>query len=122
MIKNYSFQKDEKLIVSEKEKIHQIPISDIETIHTESGISIINKSDGRNIVVSRNLSFFENELINIGFVKANRNEIINCAFISKFDLKNKKVKINDKIINISCRNLKKVIKIIKKNNTIKTKK
>ena len=120
MIKDYSFQKYEKLIVSEKGKIHQITIADIKTIYTEAGVSTIHKSDGNNIIVSKNLTFFEKELINLGFVKANRNEIINCTFISNFDLKNKKVKINNEIINISCRNLKKFIRILKNDYTIKS--
>ena len=106
MKKNYNFQKDEKIIVSEKNKLHQITVAEIETIYSESGISTINKSDKNKLVFAKNLLFFEKELKDFGFVKANRNEIVNCAYILNINLKTKQVELcNNNIINISRRNL-----------------
>ncbi len=123
MIKDYSSQKEEKLIIRERGKIHQITVADIEIIHSESGISTVIKTDGKNIVISKNLTFFEKELAKYGFARANRNKIINCAFVSTFDLKNKKIITTDeKTIKISCRNLKTFIEIFKNVNTLKVKK
>ena len=114
MKKNYKFQENEKLIIKERNRIHQISISEIEYIHSEAGITIINTIDKNKIILSKNLKYFEKQLVDFEFEKANRNEIVNCAFISKFDMKRREVKINDKIIRISYRNLKNFTKKFKK--------
>ena len=107
---NYNLKKGKKIIVSEKNKIHQINLEDIIFIHSESGISTINKLDRGKLTFAKNLSFFEKQLENIGFAKANRNKIVNCAYISSFNFKNKQIKLcNNDVINISRRNLNKFI-------------
>ena len=118
MKKNYEFQKGEKLIISEKNKIHQIEISEIEIIYTESGISTIKKRDKSSISVSKNLSYFDKELADLEFERANRNEIINCAFITDFNIKQRELKLSNNIVKISHRNLKKFTKIFSNNDTL----
>ena len=118
MKKNYNFQKDEKLIIREKEKLHQITVSDIETIHSESGISTIKKINNEKIVLTKNLSFFEKELAELDFIRANRNEIINCACILNFDSKNKQIELcNNRKIKISRRNIRHIKEKLFKRST-----
>ena len=118
MKKNYNFQKDEKLIIREKEKLHQITVSDIATIHSESGISTIKKINNEKIVVAKNLSFFEKELAELDFIRANRNELINCACILNFNSTNKHIELcNNRKIKISRRNIRHIHEKLFKRST-----
>lgn len=110
MKKNYDFQNTKKLILKEKYKIHQISISEIVYIYSESGISTIYKSDNSKLHISKNLSFFEKELVEFEFERANRNELVNCAYILDFDIKKRQVSTVNNKLNIICRNLKKFLK------------
>lgn len=106
MTKDYSIQVNARLIVKEISKIHQIPINEIVFIHSESGISTIYKSDNSKVIVSKNLAFFQKNLCAYAFKKANRNKLINCAYVLFIDTKNRQLRLLDCIIDISCRNIK----------------
>jgi len=97
-------QKDKKLIIVEKDKIHQINIDQISYIRSESGLSSIKFVKLKNIHISKPLTFFEKELSNMGFIRSNRNELINCINIKEY-IPNKKqiILINNIVLNISHR-------------------
>lgn len=119
MKKNYNSQKEEKLIISEKNKFHQINLSDITHIHSEGGISTIYKYNKDKFYISKNLTYFETELTKMYFVRANRNELINCASVIKFDHKNKKIELKNGIcIKISRRKIKEIKEIFTNEKTV----
>ena len=111
MIKDYSFQKNEKIILNEKGKISQVSLNDILSIETEAGVSIINKINKQKIIVSKNLRVLENiyNLEEKYLIRINRNEIINCAYVKEISFSKKEMVLeNNETHKISRNNCKKV--------------
>ncbi len=109
MLKNYDYQKEKRLVVSESNRIHQINVAEIEMVYSESGISTLTLINNEQIVFSRNLSFFEKELNSLDFFKINRNTLVNARHIASFDCKNKTIKTyKSEKIKVSRRNLSKI--------------
>ncbi len=111
MLRNYDYQKEKKLIISETNKIHQINVYEIEMIYSESGISTLTKINNEKISFAKNLSFFEKELDNLDFFRVNRNTLINAGHVTSFNCKNKTIETrnNPKMI-VSRRNISKIRK------------
>lgn len=89
MKKNYKYQVNEKLIIVEKGKIKQIDVDKIFYISSEGGMSSIRLVEQKNVNVIKSLNYFEKELNSLGFIRANRNELINCFKIREFIPKQK---------------------------------
>lgn len=109
MKKSYDDQKNKKLVVVEKNKIHQLNIEDIAYIHSEGGLSSIKILDKKDIHVVKTLKQFEIELGGIGFVRVNRNELVNCLNIDEYFPKQKTIILkNKKNIKVSFRQSKEI--------------
>jgi DNA-binding LytR/AlgR family response regulator len=110
---NYSFQQHEKLIVSGADVFYQIPIDQIEKIFSKGGLTTIQFSKKNEVSIVKNLTYFEEELENLGFVRVNRNVIVNCAHISSINFRSKELRLNNgEIISVSRRNLSKLRKAL----------
>ena len=107
--KSYRNQRDERLIIREKAKLHQITVADIASIYSESGITTVKKINNEKFVFAKNMSSFEKQLSELDFIRANRNEMVNCAHILSFDAKQKQIELcNEVKIKISRRNIGKL--------------
>ena len=110
---NYSFQQYEKLIISESDILYQIPIAEIELIFSKGGLTTIRLADSGEVSIVKNLTYFVHKLEDLGFVRVNRNVIVNCAHISSVNFRNRELRLNnDEIIPVSRRNLSKLRKAI----------
>ena len=111
MIKNYSFQKNEFIVIKEKGKVSQVALSEVSHIETKSGLSIINKINNEKIFISKNLKSLEIEcnLKNKALIRINRNEIINFAYIKEVSFINKNLTLfNGRKFTITRRNIKNI--------------
>ncbi len=110
---NYGFQQHEKLIVNDADILYQIPVAEIEKIFAKGGLTTIQLSDTNEVSIVKSLTYFENELEDFGFVRINRNVIINCAHISNINFRSRELKLyNGEKITVSRRNLSKLRKAI----------
>ena len=115
MKKDYSNQYGHKLIVKEKGKFNQIEICKILVICCKGYLSTI-KTDDSEITVSHLLKEYEEELVEYGFVRINRNNLVNLNHIKSFFRKNNKPTIimsNNEQLIVSRRNLHKLLELLK---------
>ncbi len=107
----YQQQSTNGMTIKETSKIYKITAEDIIRIKSESGISTIMRKEGQNISLSKNLVFFEKQLTSLGFIRINRNDLINSKEIEFIDCKKRVVLMKDGTkLTISVRNLAKVCK------------
>ncbi|MBN2682293.1 MAG: LytTR family transcriptional regulator DNA-binding domain-containing protein [Bacteroidales bacterium] len=107
MKKDFSCQKNKKLVLKEKGKTHFVDLDIITHLSCEGYITKIHSIDNEEIIVSKLLKHFEIELAEQGFIRANHNTIINMSKIDSIQTSRKRtVKlINGMEINISRRKL-----------------
>jgi len=120
MNKDYSNQFNKNIILKEKGKFKQIEMEKIIKISCEGYISTIKTIDSE-ISISKILKKFEGELKNYGFIRVNRNNLVNFKHIKNYSKINSKPTItlsnNEKLI-ISRRNLPKLMTFIRNQITI----
>ena len=115
MKKDYSCQNNKKIVVIECNKMLQIDIQKISYIQCNSNISTIYFADKAKLVITAKLlKQFEAELSELGFVRANRNTLVNAKYIEKVENYNNKILtlVTNEKITISCRRLSKIRKIL----------
>ena len=100
-------QKGIRYRVNQKDKILFLSLEDVSHMVCDSYLTTIYLIDGRNVSVTKLLKKFEEELKDFGFVRANRNVLVNlihvdCIHIGKGE---RKLFVNGVSINISRRNL-----------------
>lgn len=86
MKKDFSKQKDQRIIIKEKNLIRYINVEDIKYITCDGYISIIHLSNTKKISVSKLLKLFESELNLLEFKRANRSTIVNILYIKKITI------------------------------------
>jgi len=88
MKKDFNCQNQQKIILSEKGKYTQVEIENISHIYCEGYLSFIKLIDKENaITVSRSLKSFEQTLLDVHFLRINRNCLINLKNVTSFDCK-----------------------------------
>ncbi len=103
MNKHFSSQRNNKVVVKEKSISYQVYIERITHLTCESYITTVHTIDSEKIVVSRLLKHFEIELAEYGFLRINRNTVVNGKNILNYRnggeacvmlLNNEKIKIS----------------------------
>jgi len=112
---DYSAQKDKTILITQKTRISNVRIENINFIKCHGEVSTICFVDKRNpIVVSRLLKKFEIELKQYGFIRSTHNILINIYQIH--ELKNSGcreiIMKNDEIVKVSVRKLPKIKHIL----------
>ena len=109
MEKDYSFQRDKKVILKEKGKTKQIDMENISHLTCKGHLTTIHTIENESTTISKLLKYFEIELAEYGFIRVNHNTIINIKNISGFKCGNKRCVIleNNLNINISRRKMHK---------------
>ena len=81
----------EKLIFTKGNKKEWICVADIKKITVDATLSTVYvESQKKSFSFIRTLASFESELLDYGFFKANRNTLVNGAFIESVEKKGKK--------------------------------
>lgn len=115
MKKDYSFQNDKKIIIKGHFKTQQIPIENITHIKCDGYIStIFFKVEETPVTTSKLLKLYEIELSELGFIRANRNTLINRKHIKCIERLDSNILtlITDEEIQVSCRKIAKIKKIL----------
>ncbi len=104
---DFSFQKGLRYKVNQKDRITYIDLSEVIYLVCDSYVTDIHLVDGSVISVAKLLKKFEEELNEFGFVRANRNVLVNLVHIDSIQLgkSQRKLIVNGISINISRRNL-----------------
>ncbi len=107
MEKDFSCQKDKKLVLKEKGRTHLVEIDNITHITCEGYITKIHTIKNEDIIISKLLKYFEIELAEKGFIRANHNTIVNLSKINSIQFgKKRRVTLNNGIeVNISRRKM-----------------
>lgn len=107
MEKDFSFQKNKKLVFKEKGKTHLVEIDKITHLTCEGSITKIHTIENDDVIVSKLLKYFEIELAEKGFIRANHNTIINLGKIDSIQSgKKRRVTLYNGIeVNISRRKM-----------------
>ena len=104
---DYSIQKGKTIILKTVKKCIQISIGDLIYIENDSYVLsyyLINKETP--ITISSSLKKVELELVNYGFIRINRNQMINMKHFKSFDARKKIVTLNNDLsLSISRRKL-----------------
>ncbi len=102
---DYSRQKGRKIAIVEKTKTRLIDIESITYLTCSGYVTSIHLKNNEKYNVSKLLKLFENELSEIGFIRANYNTIVNLKYASKIEssLGKKIIIINNLPITISRR-------------------
>ncbi len=77
-----------RLIVSVSKSIHLLPLDSIVYLSAESNYCNITMSDGKSILSSKTLKFYETLLIDKGFLRVHSGFLINLNRVSKICKKN----------------------------------
>lgn len=107
MNKDFSKQRDQRLIVNERGKTQFIDIIEITHLTCEAYLTTIHTIKGKQITVTKLLKEFEKELVDFGFFRVNRNTLINMKYIASMKTRNKPSieLLNNCEIFVSCRRL-----------------
>ncbi|MDY0143477.1 MAG: LytTR family DNA-binding domain-containing protein [Bacteroidales bacterium] len=107
MEKDFSYQKDKKLVLKEKGRTYLVEIDNITHITCEGSITKIHTIKNEVIIISKLLKIFEIELADKGFIRANHNTIVNLSKIDSIRSGKKRlVTLNNGIeVNISRRKM-----------------
>ena len=111
MKKDYSCQNGKKIIINECNRIRQIDIKRISHIQCESYISTIHFIDQEKpVITGKLLKLFEHELSELGFVRANRNILVNTKHIEKIECVKERILtlVNHETIQASFRQITKI--------------
>ena len=84
MKKGFSLQRDKKVVAKDKNVSRLVDIEKITHLTCESYITTVHIINNEDITVSRLLKYFEIELAEYGFLRANRNTIVNAKNVSGF--------------------------------------
>ncbi len=107
----YYQQTTNSITIKDTRKIYKITTDNIIRIQSEAGVSTIIRKGGNAISLSKNLVFFEKQLYDFGFIRINRNDLINSNEIEFIDCKKREVIMKDGTqLTISVRNLSKICK------------
>jgi two-component system LytT family response regulator len=100
-------QKRKKIILKEKSINHIVEMNKITHLVCDCYLTTIFIESGSQIIVSKLLKEFEHELTNFGFVRVNRNTMINSMHVMNYRKgKNRIVHLSDNtLINISRRGM-----------------
>ena len=102
---NFCFQRDNKLIIKDNSDVKQVELCHITHITCHGYLSKVHTIQNNFISTIRTLKSFEIELYRFGFLRANRNTVVNMlhAFEINHNSKTRIIKIREKEINISRR-------------------
>lgn len=105
--KDYSCQRDKKLVLKEKNTIKQISMDKITHLICDGYLTSVYTIDNKTITVSKLLKCFEIELSQYGFIRVNHNALVNVNNIIEFQKGNKRCLIlsNKKEVKVSRRKL-----------------
>ncbi|QZT38969.1 LytTR family transcriptional regulator DNA-binding domain-containing protein [Halosquirtibacter xylanolyticus] len=78
-------KKSRKIVIRVKEKTHFINIEEISYLHCDCYLTTVHTCIGEKITVARLLKYFEEDLLGEGFVRVNRNILINCKKVKSFE-------------------------------------
>lgn len=78
-------QADKKIVLKDAESIHVLRIEEIIRCGAEGSYTRFSLSDGREILVSRNLKEYEKLLDSFGFFRAHHSHLVNLQHIRRFD-------------------------------------
>lgn len=115
MKKDYSCQNDQKIIIKDRFKTQQISIKNITHIKCDGYVTtIFVKTEDTPIITSKLLKLYEIELAELGFIRANRNTLVNIKHIKHLECLDSNILtlINDEGIRISCRKIAKIKKLL----------
>lgn len=101
MEKDFSYQKDKKLVLKEKGRTHLVEIDNITHITCEGYITKIHTIKNEDIIISKLLKYFEIELAEKGFIRANHNTIVNLSKIDSIQSGKKRLVILDNGIEVN---------------------
>lgn len=79
------YKKEKKIIIKEKSKAHLINIEDITYLHCDCYLTTVHTISDEKITVAKLLKYFEEDLTNEGFVRINRNILVNCRHIKSYE-------------------------------------
>ncbi len=104
---DYSYQRNKKLVLKEKNTIKQISLDRITHLTCDGYLTSVYTIDNKTITVSKLLKNFEIELIPYGFIRANHNALVNVNNIIEIQKGNKRYVVlsNKKEIKVSRRKL-----------------
>jgi DNA-binding LytR/AlgR family response regulator len=111
MKRDYSCQNEKKIILRENKKTLQVDIKIISYIECDSYISTIHfVNEEKPVITGKLLKLFEIELSELGFVRANRNTLVNVKHIESIENCNNRILtlVTKEQIPISCRQLSKI--------------
>lgn len=93
---DYSIQRNEPIVLREDGKIKQVFIADIVYIESKGYQSLVHLVDcEKNVIVCKILREFETELTKYGFVRINRNRLLNMKYFKEYNYKTLRVVLND---------------------------
>ena len=103
----------EKICVKTALGIVPVEIDKLVLVKVENYVSTLEFEDGQHIHCIEPLKYVEKNLGN-GFIRINRNYLVNINKITLIDIKNRQLTIKNKILKISSRKIQLLIKIYKK--------
>ncbi|MDD2412679.1 MAG: LytTR family DNA-binding domain-containing protein [Bacteroidales bacterium] len=115
MKKDYSFQNDNKIIIKDSFKTHQVTIENITHITCDGYVcACFLKGENKPLITCKLLKFYEIELTELGFIRANRNTLVNLKHIKCIEIHDSRILtlLNGQKIQISCRKIAKIKKIL----------
>jgi len=107
MYKDFSFQRDNKIILKEKGRSTLIQTDQITHITCKGSLAKVHTTRNKNFAITKLLKQFESELMIFGFLRANYNTIVNMIHVREIQgsPNRKMILANDIEIKISRRRM-----------------
>lgn len=77
-------QKQKKLVLKNLEAVHIVPIEDILYVKSDNNYSEFHTTDGRKVVVSKSLKFYDEQLRSYSFFRSHQSYLVNLQFAKTF--------------------------------------
>lgn len=105
-----SSQKGKKIAIKQRDSVQLCDIDKITYLECNSYITTVHQIDENPLSVAKLLKDFENDLIEFGFIRVNRSELVNLAHVRKYSGGSKRILelTNGYEINVSRRNVFKI--------------
>ena len=87
-------QKQKKLVLKNLEAVHIVPIEDILFVKSDNNYSEFHTTDGRKVVVSKSLKFYDEQLRSYSFFRSHQSYLVNLQFAKTFHKQDSVLELN----------------------------
>ena len=88
-------KQDKKIVLKTQDDIHIVSLKDIIQAQSDNNYTLFHLANTKNVLVSKSLKNFENELSKYGFLRVHQSHLINSAHIASYNRKKQFVVLSE---------------------------